>query len=345
MGRLFPMPFTPSAELTALSRSIDGFFDDFTAFAEKIQFIGAIPNNSPWHEAVVGLTWRSIENLESIRLLTMAGRPVAAYIVFRSLYESWLYILLLGFHQGGIDPNFLHGSAQGPFTREDLAIRFLDFSAHARLYTLEYWKESPSWQQELQANPLILDRSSEGIQASSLSIESEGQAARAKYGWQRFTTTWLPFKSLRDLKNHLWPEGGQKRFPDALVPVQRKVWQDAFFMSYNRASHDVHNSAHSLKQRYSQNPAIAGRIQNTPFEDSSCLDLAYNIEIFLSGAFADACGVLPQWNESMESLFKKDHDLEEAIRQIIKETGITTETKPEEERSGRGTRGRAVRSR
>jgi hypothetical protein len=60
------MSLTPSPDLIRLSGRIDSFLNDFTAFAEKLQFSGAILNNPPLHEALVGLTWRSIENLEAI---------------------------------------------------------------------------------------------------------------------------------------------------------------------------------------------------------------------------------------------------------------------------------------
>ena len=293
------------ADIAELDRGTLHFFDQWTKFKQVFLASDCGQGRSCWHVAMTMIAFRIVENLDAVRLLTIGGRPPAAYAIYRAIYEGWLNLLLIGFHRGSIEPRLLRDnktrrtvrSWSSP-TKRQLARRFIAFGWHGELEVLENHKaHTAEWERERAAS----GKTPQEIDARVDATERRGLKARALYGFGLSLNTWTPFKGLWHQREHIWPGLGEGEpiFPRGLVPLSPEVWRDAFYLGYREGGHFVHGSSAThgfLGRDVSIREAM---VEDRVYLDSRALAMALSMAALASATYADAMGALPIWNRQM----------------------------------------------
>jgi hypothetical protein len=176
--------------------------------------------------------------LDAVRAVAMIGRPAASGILIRSMYETFLYCILLSTDTGPIVKARLRdGETNLHPTPEELSVRFQSFARHAILTSYESDRE-----RNAEAASVFSDQ-------EVARLTEAGEKARSEYGFHPHRRNiWHPFRSMYDFREHLWPKGGQPRFSTEDIPLDYRTWRELFAFGYTEASHDTHGSSWSHMQ-------------------------------------------------------------------------------------------------
>lgn len=237
--------------------------------------------DTPWARAMFMLADRAVENLNAIRILARDEHWPAAQMVYRSLYESLLNVLTVGFHDGEIDERHLSRRIRPPFrpTKQALARRFLALADYEQM---EFLDTRVASEQEWLRSCIASGRSEEQARIVWRRVHAKGAQAHQRYGYGDHST-WSPFKHVHAQREHLWPDGGNgtPRFPSGLIQLSSEEWRE-FFYFYRLSSHFVHGS--SASHVFTKGSA------------HHVLDMALWTTVITTAAYADARRALPRWN-------------------------------------------------
>ena len=279
-------------------REVEGYSDEVDRFGDAwIDFYNrrgeTMPEDEPvsdWLMTVRMLESRQISLLDAIRATNMIGRPAAGSALLRSMYEGFLYILLVGFDTGAFEQKYLRAEEALHPTTDTLGRRFQAFGHHARLMMWESLRE--------RGGHTRIESWPDGEEA----LETLGSAARAEFGFSLKKNTWHPFKSIWHMRNHLWPEGEPPRFPTEGIPLDDYyAWRGMYSLCYTEASHAVHNSSacHAMHEM-SSFPGESGWVLAGRQWDSKSLYLAKGLAELSCAAIAAAEGHTNLWLTTLD---------------------------------------------
>jgi len=285
------------------------FFNLWHAFKKDHAATSAGQCRTRWHAAMYMITWRAMEHVDAIRVLSSYGRPAAVHILFRTLYESWLNLLLIGFHDGHIDREKLivpRGKHLKPWTerpwlrsptKEQLARRYLAYAWSVEGEVVQEWARD---QEEWVSMCAEMGRGADAAEEILAAFIARAKKANSLY---EFGGSWSPFRTVGLLKEHLWPEHGEPRFPKGLAnAIGPRVWKEAFRQGYIKTSHFAHGSSATFGAIGRPAETRSAIVDDSRYYDLALMQQAQALGFFCTAAFAGAVGAMNEWNRTVGQL-------------------------------------------
>lgn len=275
------LSLTPE-DLIAFERwETDSLLDKYTAYKERFALTPQSKVNTPWTRAIHLLATRQVEHLDSISELVSVGRPFAAYALLRTMYETHLSILLLGFHSGRKFPTYIDKQSgkskayvvdgcPAQISRNDLALRFHAFADY------HSFVEADAMISGLRSRPLLVRHtgSRKVVDDTIAKLKVNHDQAVRTHGFHSGSNSWHPFRSAWHLQAYLWPTGRRPRFPRETFEMEKSYWRFWFRYLYKVASHEVHGSPYSLHQKGDKSPKASSWLRDGSSFDHLPLALA-----------------------------------------------------------------------
>jgi hypothetical protein len=223
-----------------LSTRVDTFAEAwYTYQLERNSIESTLEPGSHWVNVMQMLESSQLSTLDAIRALSMIGRPAAGQALLRTMFETFLNILLLSIDKHDIARSCMSGKGAANLSKEDLAERFIKHAYHSYQRNMERFEEI--W------GDSIVDEDEQPFEMEDVQLlRTLGEQAREQYGFGPYSFYWHPFKSIWDIKKHLWPQGGNPRFNTQSVTMSEAAWDHYFETYYTFASHDCHGGPASL---------------------------------------------------------------------------------------------------
>ncbi|HAY14948.1 MAG TPA: hypothetical protein DCY02_10840 [Armatimonadetes bacterium] len=185
--------------------------------------------------------------LDAVRAVSMIGRPSAAQALIRTMFETFLNILILSI-DGQINASEV--TAEGCTENEQndsLAKRFIGHAHHSLLCNMERFEEI--WGSE------VAEGDEEPLNESDVQLlRTLGEDARKQFGFGTYDFYWYPFKSIWAIKNYLWPKNGTPTFDTQAVPISNSAWDHYFELCYTFAGHYNHGGPASVLTHFQDGP-------------------------------------------------------------------------------------------
>lgn len=239
------------------------------------EFNGRLRRNNERHFALAGLIARQVSLVHAANAVVGAGRPGVAWMLVRSMYETWLTMLAIA---------HLRFESHTP---ESLAKRYLDH------LTFQQGLEARKWRRHTMK--IARERGANLVQVRT-KIESMIDAGNGlKSVFSSKAAPWHPFggsySGLAQLRDALWPKGRQRRFPRHVFAGRRREWDEEHDLFWSSPSREVHAAGWSIQRFVRDDPT--GAVNEGPeFEVAGllvCIDLCgRSMQIIATVADLDA---------------------------------------------------------
>jgi len=256
----------------------------YTAGSNFLKELSADPElrlTKPIFSVMVLLIRHQIEALDAATVLTKAGRPQFVSSISRSMYETYLNVLGVGFLRSTV--------GQVSYSPPYNARRFLAFrNVAVNKYDRKVELLSDAWAR-LGLDPDVARKNRRLLMRRTA-------AAKKMYGFNDKTVSWFHHNGVGGLFQQLWKDNSAPCFPQPLFPLARgrQEWLEWFGMYWGHGSNQVHASIVGLTSR--PDDARGKWPSSDPVFEYSSLDSALSLADLSLYSAADALGKLAAFN-------------------------------------------------
>ncbi len=242
--------------------------------------------------AVTLLECRQMGLLDAARACSMIGRPLGTGIILRSMYETFLSILLLTNDTSPIkEKDMKDAKVDLVISQSELADRFIAFGDYLTLKKIEARKKLyGSLDSQSLANEVDL---------TFEEIRNLGEEADRKHRFKN-RQSWHPIDGTMKLVQHLWPKGEEPKFDSVAVPISWELWNELFLYCFTEASHEVHGNIRSISRHELFSPSSDKMTLSDRSWLAEGLNVAFNLTDLSLCSIAHWRGSLPDWLQNLE---------------------------------------------
>lgn len=267
-------------EVADLLRRCSSMYLSGSNFLKELKVQPEFRISSPRNYVLVLLIRHQMEALDASAALTQAGRPQFVTSITRSMYETYLNALSIGW----LD-------VQLGTVRYSPAYNARRFLAYRNILVAKYDSNVGSlangWE-------LLGIRREEAVWRRQLILRRAARSKRVHKGLSHKSQSWFP-GGVGAMFRHLWPENKEPLFPKPLALDQdRLMWKQLFAVHWQHASNQVHANVTGLTSRVDDSRDKWP--EHSPTEDFSGLQSAWSIASMTIFAAADALAKLHEFN-------------------------------------------------